>query len=39
VKTMLDASGGLFVFDLCHIRSFDYWDAFKAGIAQYLEPL
>ena len=39
VKTMLGASDGLFIFDLCHIRSFDYWDAFKEGIDQYLEKL
>ena len=28
-QTLLDNSDGLFVFDLCHIRMFDYWDAFK----------
>ncbi len=39
VKTMLDTSDGLFIFDLCHIRMFDYWDAFKEGIDKYLETL
>jgi hypothetical protein len=39
VKTMLETSDGLFIFDLCHIRMFDYWDAFKKGIGQYLETL
>lgn len=37
VNTMLGASDGLFIFDLCHIRMFDYWDAFEEGIASYLE--
>ena len=36
---MLETSDGLFIFDLCHIRMFDYWDAFKKGIGQYLETL
>ena len=40
VKTMLSAcDGGMFIFDLCHIRMFDYWDAFKTSIDQYLETL
>jgi len=39
VSTMLSASDGLFIFDLCHIRMFDYWDAFQNGIDSYLETL
>mgnify|MGYP002623076200 CR=1 FL=1 len=39
VNTMLGASDGLFIFDLCHIRMFDYWDAFKTGIDEYIETL
>ena len=40
VQTMLAAcDGGMFIFDLCHIRMFDYWDAFKTSIDQYLETL
>ena len=39
VNTMLDASEGLFIFDLCHIRSFDYWDAFKESIDNYVNTL
>ena len=27
---------GMFVFDLCHIKKFDYWDDFKAGFDKYL---
>lgn len=36
VKVMLEESDGLFIFDLCHIRSYDYWDAFKKGFDDYL---
>ena len=39
VDTMLATSGGLFVFDLCPIRMFDYWDAFEKAIHAYLETL
>jgi len=28
VKTMDENADGLFMFDLCHIRMFDYWDSF-----------
>ena len=37
VSTLLSTGGGLFVFDLCHIRMFDYWDAFQKGIDAYLK--
>ena len=39
VNTMLDTSNGLFIFDLCHIRMFDYWDAFEKAISAYLETV
>lgn len=39
VDTMLKSSDGLFIFDLCHIRMYEYWDAFKTGIDNYLETL
>ena len=39
VETMLGSSDGLFIFDLCHIRMFDYWDAFQKGIDTYLNTL
>ena len=39
VNTMLDTSDGLFIFDLCHIRMFDYWDAFEKAISAYLETV
>lgn len=39
VNTMLDSADGLFVFDLCHVRMFDYWDAFEGAINDYLNTL
>lgn len=32
-------TGGMFVFDLCHIKKFDYWDAFKEGFDDYMNTL
>lgn len=37
VKTMLDNADGLFIFDLCHVRMYDYWDAFEEAIHACLE--
>lgn len=40
VSTMLAAcDGGMFIFDLCHIRMFDYWNAFQTSIDAYLKTL
>ena len=40
VSTMMGVcDGGMFIFDLCHIRMFDYWDAFQTGIDAYLKTL
>ena len=30
-ETILQEADGFFLFDLCHIRMFDYWDAFGTG--------
>lgn len=30
---------GMFFFDLCHIKMFDYWDDIKIAIDKYLETL
>ena len=38
-STMLSTGGGLFIFDLCHIRMFDYWNAFQTSIDAYLKTL
>ncbi|MBO4635187.1 MAG: family 10 glycosylhydrolase [Bacteroidales bacterium] len=39
VNTMMANSGGLFIFDLCHIRMFDYWNAFEEAVNSYLKTL
>ena len=39
VSTMLSNADGLFVFDLCHVRMFDYWDALGGAIGSYLNSL
>lgn len=39
VDTMLSSADGLFIFDLCHIRMFEYWDAFGQAIDTYLQSL
>ncbi len=39
VNTMLSSGGGLFIFDLCHIRMYDYWDAFEKAIDTYIKTL
>lgn len=39
VNTMLSSADGLFIFDLCHIRMYDYWDAFEDAINAYLKTL
>lgn len=39
VWTMLESADGLFVFDLCHLRAHDYWDAFQEGIDRYKSDL
>ena len=31
--------GGMFLFDLCHIRMHNYWDACKQGIDNYLKTV
>ena len=39
VNTMLSSADGLFIFDLCHVRMFEYWDAFGQAIDTYLQSL
>ena len=39
VSTCLGASDGLFIFDLCHIKMYDYWSSFKSGIDAYLKTV
>lgn len=39
IDACINAADGYFVFDLCHIRMYDYWDAFKKGIDDYLSTI
>ena len=39
VDACINAADGYFVFDLCHIRMYDYWDAFRKGFDNYLDSL
>ena len=40
VNACINASTeGMFFFDLCHIKMFDYWDDIKKAFDQYLETL
>lgn len=39
IDACINAADGYFVFDLCHIRMYDYWAAFKKGFDNYLNTL
>ncbi len=39
VDACINAADGYFVFDLCHIRMFDYWTPFKNAFSNYLNTL
>lgn len=39
IDACINASDGFFVFDLCHIKMYNYWDAFKRGFDKYLDSL
>ena len=32
-------TGGMFFFDLCHIKMYDYWDDIKTAFDQYIDTL
>lgn len=34
-----NSTGGMFFFDLCHIKMYDYWNDIKKAFDQYLESL
>ena len=34
-----NSTGGMFFFDLCHIKMYDYWNDIKKAFDQYLETL
>lgn len=35
IDAIMRSANGYFVFDLCHIRMYDYWSYFKDAIAKY----
>jgi len=37
VDACINPADGYFVFDLCHIRMYDYWDAYKNAFDKYLK--
>ena len=39
VDACINNADGYFVFDLCHIRMYDYWDSFKKAFENYLNSL
>ena len=39
IDACINSCDGYFVFDLCHIRMYDYWAAFKQGIDDYLKTV
>lgn len=39
VDACINAADGYFVFDLCHIRMFDYWTPFEHAFSDYLNTL
>lgn len=39
VDACINSSNGYFLFDMCHVREYDYWDDLKKGIDAYLSSL
>lgn len=39
VDACINAGDGYFVFDMVHVREYNYWDALKQGIDTYLKSL
>lgn len=39
VDACINSAGGLFIFDLCHIKMYDYWKDIKSAIDSYLETV
>ena len=39
IDACINNSDGFFAFDLCHIKMYDYWNAFKTGFDNYLESV
>ncbi|MBP5675783.1 MAG: family 10 glycosylhydrolase [Bacteroidales bacterium] len=39
VDACINSADGYFVFDLCHIRMYDYWNSFKTAFDNYINSL
>ena len=39
VDACIGSADGYFVFDMVHVRQYNYWDALKQGIDNYLKTL
>jgi len=39
VDAIINVADGYFVFDMCHVREYNYWDALKTGIDNYLKTV
>ena len=39
VDACINSADGLFIFDLIHIKMYDYWGDFKKAFDQYLQTL
>lgn len=39
VDASINASDGYFLFDIIHVKKYDYWDELKTGIDKYLESV
>lgn len=39
VDACINAGDGYFVFDMVHVRQFNYWNALKIGIDKYLNTI
>jgi uncharacterized lipoprotein YddW (UPF0748 family) len=39
VDACINAGNGYFLFDICHVKKYDYWAALKTGIDNYLKTV
>ena len=39
IDACINNSDGFFAFDLCHVKKYEYWNAFKTGFDKYLKSI
>ena len=39
IDACINHADGYFIFDMVHVRQFDYWDAIRQGVKDYLDSL